>query len=95
MSKRIFPVVLLSLLAVGQGAFAKQVCNTITECQDGQARLQELSNVGGQRTSNIGAVFVRDASIPALGEAYKDPSGLIWGSIVSTKMGGKMITSKP
>lgn len=89
MSKRIFPVVLLSLLAVGQAVFAKQVCNTISECQDvisqAQARLQELSNVGGQRTSNTGAVFTRDGSIPALGAAYKDPSGLIWGSIVTAQ----------
>lgn len=35
-----------------------------------------------QRVSSTGAVFNRDISIPALGEAYRDPSGLIWGSIV-------------
>jgi hypothetical protein len=33
-------------------------------------------------TSNTGAVFARDISNPALGEAYRDPSGLVWGSIV-------------
>ncbi len=42
-------------------------------------------NVGDQRMSNIGAIFTRDTSNPALGEAYKDPSGLIWGSIVKSE----------
>ena len=35
---------------------------------------------GVQRISNTGAVFNLDTSIPALGEAYRDPSGVIWGS---------------
>lgn len=37
---------------------------------------------GDQHISNTGAVFVRDDSHPAFGEAYRDPSGLIWGSLV-------------
>ena len=37
-----------------------------------------------QRVSKTGAVFTRDVSIPALGEAYRDPFGLIWGEVGST-----------
>ncbi len=40
-------------------------------------------NTGDQRVSNTGAVFTRDTSNPDLGEAYSDPSGIIWGSIVT------------
>lgn len=32
--------------------------------------------------TNTGAQFIRDFSMPALGEAYRDPSGLIWGEAV-------------
>ena len=35
-----------------------------------------------RRAPNTGAVFTRDTSIPSLGEAFRDPSGLIWGSMV-------------
>lgn len=95
MSTRILPVILLSLFAVTHSAYAKSpICNTVQECQDmislAEARLQELSVGGSQRTSNTGAIFTRDASNPALGEAYKDPSGLIWGSIVTAQ--GKINT---
>lgn len=31
------------------------------------------------RTTITGAVFKRDSQYPKLGEAYRDPSGLIWG----------------
>jgi hypothetical protein len=37
-----------------------------------------------QRISTGGAVFSRDTSNSALGEAYRDPSGLIWGDVVRT-----------
>jgi formylglycine-generating enzyme required for sulfatase activity len=49
---------------------------------------QRVSSTGqrvsstGQRVSSTGAVFTRDTSVPSLGEAYRDPAGLIWGSIV-------------
>lgn len=32
-----------------------------------------------QRTTVSGSVFTRDNKYPRLGEAYRDPSGLIWG----------------
>jgi hypothetical protein len=35
---------------------------------------------GDQHISVTGAIFTRDTSNPALGEAYRDPSGLIWGN---------------
>ncbi len=40
-----------------------------------------------QRVSVTGAVFTREISNPALGETYRDPSGLIWGSNVTTPQG--------
>ncbi len=36
-----------------------------------------------KRVSKAGAEFNRDVSQPALGEAYRDPSGLIWGNIIN------------
>lgn len=38
------------------------------------------------RISILDAVFVRDTTNSLIGEAYKDPSGLIWGSLVPQKM---------
>lgn len=35
---------------------------------------------------NTGAIFTRDTSNSKLGEAYRDPSGLIWGSVISYDM---------
>ncbi len=40
-----------------------------------------------RRISKAGSVFVRDSSIPALGEAYRDKSGLIWGDVAKDKDG--------
>lgn len=39
-----------------------------------------ISDESKDRVSITGAVFKRDNSIAKLGEAYRDPSGLIWGS---------------
>lgn len=86
MFSRLLLISLLILSIFTLEAHASQVCNSIPECQNvikqAQIRIQELSNTDGQRVSNTGAVFNRDISVPALGEAYRDPSGLIWGSIV-------------
>lgn len=88
MLDRLLPVFLLIFSIFSLEAHASQVCSSIPECQDlikqAQIRIQELSNMGGQRRVSItGAVFTGDTSVPALGEAYRDPdpSGLIWGSI--------------
>ena len=88
-----FVVVLYAIFIATPAAFAKQpICNTVQECRDVisqlQARLQKLTDVNGsQRVSVTGAVFTRDTSNLALGEAYRDPSGLIWGNVVTTPQG--------
>jgi hypothetical protein len=86
MLSRLLPIFSLVFSVFPLEAHAGQVCNTISECQhliqQAPIRLQELLNPSGVRVSSTGAVFTRDTSAPALGEAYRDPSGLIWGSIV-------------
>ncbi len=47
-----------------------------------EARLQELLQPPETRTTTTGAVFTRDTSNASLGEAWRDPDGLIWGDIV-------------
>ncbi len=44
--------------------------------------IEETNSLIEQRISVTGAIFTRDNSNPALGEAYKDPSGRIWGSVI-------------
>lgn len=39
------------------------------------------------RTTVTGAKYIRDFSHSKLGEAYRDPSGLIWGDVVSDQAG--------
>ncbi len=86
-------VVLYAILIVTPVAFAQQsTCSTAQDCLGviSQAQLNLQNLTGGseiQRVSITGAVFTRDTSNPALGEAYKDPSGLIWGSVVKTREG--------
>jgi len=48
-----------------------------------------------KRTTNTGHDFIRDTSHPKLGEAWRDPSGLIWGDIVKNEDGkvARMIQS--
>lgn len=89
MSKRFLSAALLSLFAIGESGFAQlPICNSVQECQavifQAETRLQELSNGhSSQRISSTGAIFTRDTSNSALGVAYKDPSGLIWGGLVT------------
>ena len=88
-----FVVVLSVIFIATPVAFATQsICNTIQECRDvisqAQSTLQKLTGVNESRLVSVtGAVFTRDTSNPALGEAYRDPSGLIWGSVVTTPQG--------
>ena len=84
MSKRFLSAILLSLFTASQSTFAKEIhpsqeCLDVNSQVEAKARLQELSKVG----SSTGAKFTGDTSNPALGEAYKDESGLIWGSAVT------------
>ncbi len=93
MLNRILPVFLFifGAFAFEPGASASQVCNSISECQDAikqaKANIQELARASGQRVSITGAVFTPDTSNLALGEAYRDPSGLIWKTAFKTPEG--------
>ena len=46
-----------------------------------------------KRTTKTGAVFIRDRSLPALGEAWRDPRGLIWGDIIKRADGTGTVRS--
>ncbi len=91
---RRLPISLLIFSTFALETQASQVCNSVSECleliKQAKIRIQELSNTSGQRVSNTGSIFFQDISVPALGEAYRDPSGLIWGSIVMVQ--GKVNT---
>ncbi len=61
-------------------------------------RIEELLGEPSEpetRTTKTGAVFTRDRSHPDLGDAWRDPSGLIWGDIVKNEDGTvrKMVQS--
>lgn len=97
MFSRLLPISLLIFSLSSLEAHANEVCHLITECQNvikqAQTRIQELSSTDRQIVSSrTGAVFTRDVSVPALEEAYRDPSGLIWGSIVLTEGKVKMMS---
>lgn len=47
---------------------------------------------GYSKVSSTGAIFVRDNSFPAFGEAYRDPSNLIWGDAIMGKDGSPWMT---
>ncbi len=78
------------ILIMAFGANAASVCETVPDCvaliKLANARIDELNQAAenANHVSNAGAIFIRDTSIPALGKAYKDPSGLIWGSPIVT-----------
>ncbi len=83
MSKRFLVSLFLSL--VSSGAHAVEIdCGKLphARCQQIIDKALATNDQGGERVSSIGTIFTRDTSKPALGEAYRDPSGLIWGSIV-------------
>lgn len=40
-----------------------------------------------KKVTTTGAIFIRDYSYPALGEAYRDPKGLVWGDIAKKTEG--------
>ena len=46
------------------------------------ALICSVSAFAAEKRTTTGAVFVRDTSLPALGEAWRDPSGMIWGDMV-------------
>ncbi|MCE3009185.1 MAG: hypothetical protein LW875_01065 [Proteobacteria bacterium] len=76
-------------------ARSRAVCESSSECQDAMSKVlvqsHGLSSSNQKRVSNTGAVFIRDTSVPALGEAFRDPSGLIWGDIVRAQDAVKLM----
>lgn len=49
-----------------------------------------LPQVEQRIAASTGEVFTKDTSIPELGDAYKDPSGNVWGDIAKYPNGDKM-----
>lgn len=58
-----------------------------SEFEETEGRIEELK----KRVTNTGAAFSQDTSLLLLGEAWRDPSGLIWGDTVMES--GKMLRS--
>lgn len=46
-----------------------------------QVRASVIKSEGSLRVPETGAHFIRDTRYPKLGEAYRDPSGVVWGNI--------------
>ena len=84
----------LFVFAMASSASAQVVCSDLSECRSLRdrvnARIAELEGcVPPTPTTRIAhganeqeTTFTRDTSIAALGEAWRDPSGMIWGDIV-------------
>jgi hypothetical protein len=87
----ITPIILF--MSIQHSFSTTENCQTIQACElvikNAQLKISELSKLE-IRYSQSGAKFVRDTSVPALGVAYRDPSGLIWGSAL--KRDGKFLT---
>ncbi len=85
---RFLSVFFMSLAAAVSSAYAAPICNSPEECKaviaQANALLLILEPAPLQRVSIIGVVFTRNTSIPALGEAYKDPWGTVWGSVAKS-----------
>lgn len=45
---------------------------------------------GPNHTATSGAVFKRDCTRPALGKAFKDSTGLIWGAVIADAGGNEI-----
>lgn len=80
-----FFVMTLSLLATSV-VYAAPICNTLENCLSLQtqvaARIRELSPTPVTRTTISGHKFTQVTNRPALGNAWKDESGVIWGDLV-------------
>ncbi|MCX6123615.1 MAG: hypothetical protein NTV34_02525 [Proteobacteria bacterium] len=59
-------------------------CNSVTGAHSSSLLEQHSKSMDPQepRTTLSGYVFARDTSNPKLGEAWRDPLGMIWGDIV-------------
>ncbi len=85
---------MLSLLAgvalTASSASAQVLCSDLSECRSLRDRVNaSIAELKGALPTRIAygangqeTTFTRDTSIAALGEAWRDPSGMIWGDIV-------------
>jgi len=60
---------------------ARELQCAVNNSQGLQARLAQ------QRISSSGVLYIRDQSNPSLGEAFRDPKGLIWGEVLRDSNG--------
>lgn len=74
-------VALLSITVMATSANARAA-----EVAQAYANREKQASQAEQRVAKSGAIFTRDTSNPKLGEAYRDPSGLIWSGIISDSM---------
>jgi len=89
MKARVLGLIVSSASLLSVGAQALEVCETLESCRAVRARVDariaELESELPTLTAH-GArgdfVFTRNTSIAALGDAWRDPSGMIWGDIV-------------
>ncbi len=91
---RTFSILSLSIVVIFQMAEAKPVCASIEACQNLKIKIEDQIQVLARKNidtkiSAAGFKFVLDTSNPKLGEAYMDPSGLVWGSLA--KQNGEII----
>ncbi len=80
----------LRLTSGKESTYEYDLCVTMEDCHRLKKQMQnmlntvdariQIQNTEKTRTSLTGAVFTRVTSYPELGEAWRDPSGLIWGA---------------
>ncbi|MGZ3651475.1 MAG: hypothetical protein ACXVCI_02445 [Bdellovibrionota bacterium] len=78
-----FAALLFSILGAGM-AQAAAPCRSIQECQQliAVAKTAIAANTTDPHVCALtGEVLLRDYSVPELGQAYRDSSGVIWGAL--------------
>lgn len=83
MSKRLFKFAVVQVLILSSSIFshAKSLqCLTEQSCDQIIRQAEHVKLLFKERTTKLGVKYIRDQSIPGLGEAYRDPQGLIWGA---------------
>jgi len=81
MMTKLFLILIVGGFSINVGA--ANICGSVQDCQlliaKAIAQRQVFLDANGQRISRSGSIFTRDFTNPKLGEAYRDPSGLVWG----------------
>jgi len=104
---RSFALIALAGIASSAVARADAICASIQDCETLRsslqsqlilvnAKLETLKDQPASRVSSTGAVFTRITGNAVLGEAWQDPSGVIWGDVVTDLEGNtKYLTVGP